>query len=1439
MTAELFYKNNPFLLIYKGWLIKFFEQSLLHLTLRSNLMWQPALISLGTSLNLLLLTLTQIVENHLDILPKIELQHFLSNMKKQLFSFLFFLLNGILAFSQDAYPVRFSHGTENFPENFASIRQTPAVKTGEIVNGKYPRYIQFTQIMNASERAAFEATGARVIGYIQFATYLVLLPQDFDFHQIESFSPRSVMPVDPSWKIARSLLEPPFGAWACRGDYIDINIQVYPSVRIAEGAALCRNNGLEVLKEGTQNGFLQLRIHKNRIKELASLPFIQYLELVPPPGQKEDTRGRSLHRSNLVASDAPGGKKYDGTGVHVLVRDDGQLGPHIDLQGRLNNFAQGSPESGTHGDGVVGIIGGAGNLDPTKKGMAAGAELYSVDYVNDFQDLTLPLHLNEGVTLTNSSYSDGCNTGYTLATQTVDQQLFEHPTLMHVFSAGNANPSDCGYGAGAGWGNITGGHKMAKNSIATANVYADATLETSSSHGPAYDGRLKPDITANGQDQESLDPNNGYQVFGGTSGAAPGIAGCLAQLTHAYRTINNVDDAPSALLKATILNTANDLGNVGPDFKFGWGQVNTWNALQVLEQNQWLEGDIDQNENENHSIVIPANVKEAKFMLYWAEPPAAENNARALINDLDLTVFNGLGEVSLPWKLDPTPNPIKLDTPAGKGRDSLNNMEQVLIENPATGVFLINIKGTEVPLGPQHYYLVWSFVKDEIKVTYPNGGEGFAPGEVERIHWDAYGNNGNFKLSYSTDGGNTFSPITTIGGDRRMFDWTVPNTISGKVYVKVSRGPLSDISDFPCSIVPVPQNLNITKVCPDSMTLAWDKINDTLRYDAYLLGNKYMELKGTTNTNSITFPILNAAMEQWVSVRTSYPDGLTGRRAIAIPWPGQLLNCPQSYDLALHELLSPGGNAIITCGGSSMDITIQVKNEGLNSSTGVIANYQSNNGPVVSEPLPDIPVGGSLDFTFQSPLLLGGNGNIVLKTWIEFPNDLASFNDTLSTSFPVISDGVNQFFTEAFDTTSGFPLGWTAVNTDGGIGWKNTAGLFTPIVGPDDLLGNSMHMDNYEYGPNKEGMEDYLYMIPIDLAGLAEPSLSFDVAHARYNGTYSDGLRVEVFANCDLGAAPITIWEKVDPALATVADQTSYYYAGSGTDWRHESVNLAPFADQKIVIRFVSTNGYGNSLYLDNIGIGQYETPVFPIAEFMAPDTICRQDTVVYQAIPTTGNPNYSWSFGSAALPSAATGIGPHTVVYPTGGVKTVRLIVTNSAGGDTLYRIVVVRQLATANFSSLFNGLTATFTNSSTNASSFLWDFGDGMTSTQANPIHTYTAPGNYVVSLSATNLCRTHTKMANIGVSGVNELDNQVEIRILPNPTVGDFAAELDSRINGLVKLILFDASGRKVTGKEIMLKQGISRVAFENLNLPKGLYQLNIQADGKQATYSISVQ
>lgn len=1359
---------------------------------------------------------------------------------KKLYTLLLLLALFSPLFSQQNLTVHFQSGDEIFPENFSDTAENFAVHPAEMVSSYYVRYVQCTEIPSAAERAAVEAEGVRFLGYVSFGAYLVALPQDFDLKKLEKIRVRSIVSVKNEWKMAKNLREQPFGEWALHGDLLDVNLQVYPHVSIAQSAEMCRRLGMTILLEGNQNGFLQVRFSKNKLDEVAALPWVQSLELVPPPSEPDDTRGRALHRSNGLDSDHAFGKKFNGDGVSILVRDDGPVGEHIDFQGRVQDLT-GFGDNGNHGDGVSGIFTGAGNLDPTKKGMAAGATLYVVRYTPEFQDQTLPLHLQKNVTITNSSYSNGCNAGYTLAAQTVDKQIFENPTLMHVFSSGNSNNiSTClSYGAGSQWGNITGGHKMAKNAIATANLNADASLVGSSSRGPAYDGRLKPDISANGNQQYSTDHNNTYMEFSGTSAAAPGIAGCLAQLTHAFKSLNNGQQPPSALLKAAILNTANDLGNAGPDFKYGWGHVNTTRALQLLEENRWLQDIAYQSLPLEYSIQIPSGIKQARFMLYWAELPASVAAAKALVNDLDLTVTSVAdGSISLPWKLDPTPDPAILDLPAGHGRDSLNNVEQVTLDNPAPGFYTVRVLGTEIPLGAQPYFLVWEFLTDEAKITYPIGGEGFVPGEFERIHWDAYGNDGTFSLRYSTDNGFSWNQIADVPGNKRMYDWQIPNIVSGRVRLQIQRGVQTHTTEFPLSIAPLPTDIQVAQVCPNSMTINWKPAADTLASNVYLLGKKYMEVVGTTPGNTFTIPLQNGGTEQWVSVRASGPNGLAGRRAVAVRWPGELKNCVQPDDLGVRFLLSPNVEADIRCNPFSIPISVEVKNEGANAISGAMLNYQANNQPVVSQTLPNIPPNQTLSFTFQTPLSVTENEQINLKIWSTYAAEDAFFNDTLRSTFDVLAKPVNGYFNEDFEGDNRLPFGWNITNPDGGITWTKT---MQPVTGSNGQSTNALRISCYSYFVN--GEEDHVDLIPVDLSGLSDPAIAFDVAHARrLNSNNVEKLRVEVFPACNLTAPPVVVWEKNDPELATTSPHSIPFSPNEAGDWRKEVAQLSQFAGQKIIVRFTSVNGSGNNIFLDNIGIVQYDLSP-PTAAFNASaDSVCNGETLVFQAIPTGGSfTNYTWNFGTSSQPTTASGLGPHTVKFSGVGDNTVRMIVLNALGTDTINKTIKILDAPTANFSAQISGLVVTFNNSSQKALTYFWDFGDNASSTLANPVHTYAAPGLYSVRLEATNQCKTVEKLLKVPITtSVNDLSNQFAIRILPNPTAGDFRVEIESKITeDEVRLSLFDAQGRLIKEMESAVNQGFNSISFENLRLPKGIYQLNVRTERGRQGFTVIVQ
>ena len=203
------------------------------------------------------------------------------------------------------------------------------------------------------------------------------------------------------------------------------------------------------------------RFPKQALNDLLSIPSLRSIDLQSEPGRPESDEGRHLHRSNAIDNDFYGGRSYDGTGVSQAVNDDGFAGPHIDFKGRNAQATVANDLNGDHGDMVAGIAGGAGNLDPTMRGMAPGSFLYIRQY-NANMGGTLDYHLDSNVLVFNSSYSNGCNAGYTNTTVLVDQEIYDNPTLMQVFSAGNSNGDDCGYGAGNQWGNITGGHKVGK-----------------------------------------------------------------------------------------------------------------------------------------------------------------------------------------------------------------------------------------------------------------------------------------------------------------------------------------------------------------------------------------------------------------------------------------------------------------------------------------------------------------------------------------------------------------------------------------------------------------------------------------------------------------------------------------------------------------------------------------------------------------------------------------------------------------------------------------------------------------------------------------------------------------------------------------------------------------------------------------------------------------
>ncbi len=1353
----------------------------------------------------------------------------MNTLKIQLLRSLIFLL--LISFAErpklyaQSHSLQLRTGTVDLPEN-AGQYDPAALPASARLGEQYYVLLQFFALPDAKQRQSQAEEGIHLLDYLHAKTYIAALSKDVQAGLLQARGVRSVVPIP-----AFAKWDPRLDAYLSSGPKLtEVMLLTQKNIPEEQVEKYLRQDGMQLVRHS--NRLWRVRVLTNRLPDLLNLPYIAWIEPVPARGEPEDTRGRSLLRSNAINGLLPSSYHFDGSGIGVLVRDDGALGPHIDFQGRLHN-APGFSLGGTHGDGVGGILAGAGNLDPYMQGMASGAEVYAIPYQADFLDNTLDLHIEEGILVTNSSYSNGCNVGYTAITQEVDQQMYDYPTFLHVFSAGNSNNADCDYGAGNQWGNITGGHKQGKNVIATANLYQNGNLVNSSSRGPAYDGRIKPDIAANGAGHYSTTEGNDYQEFGGTSGAAPCIAGIAAQLHQAYQSWNGGQTAPAALLKTLLLNTATDLGNPGPDFKYGWGQAHALRALRALEEGRYVEGSLDQGEQSSMPLSIPAGLAQVKIMLYWADVPAFPDAAVALVNDLDLTLEAPDGTIHYPYVLDHTPDPTLLDQPATTGEDHLNNMEQVAVENPMPGSWTIHINGTAVPQGPQTFYLNWDFLTAGPEITYPSGGEGFVPGSMERIHWDAYGSDGSFELEYSLDSGQVWNALATVNGDQRMFDWLVPEEISGQVLLRISRNGQSDLSEV-FSIIGVPENLQVDVACPDSIQLSWDSVPGAVAYDFFVLGDRFMDSVATTSANSISIPTLNGnpSLDYWFAVRAVTETGLPGQRSIAEFFNEGLVNCQLNKDLELSQLNAPTVNLATGCESFFSDVSILLTNNGQNPVENPVLSYQLNEEPVVEEnPSLTLMPGQSAEYTFDTPLFIDANGDYQLKIWGYTADDEAFFNDTLSHAFSLSiypGQGVQAEYNEDFEAGE-LPQYWDIFNPDLGLGWELRDG----ILGSNGNPTHCYYVNNYAY--SDQGQEDALITLPFDLTAVGPDehiALAFDLAYARYNDIYQDALRVDIYTDCGSTFAG-TLYNKAGSELETDPPSTAVYEPSGADSWRREFINLDAFKGESVVLRFVNITGYGNSLFLDNISLIQGLPPVAGFSS--SATTVCQNSALLFISTASGEDLSYQWDFGTGALPSSAIGPGPYAVFFTQAGPQVISQTVTNGFGEDTYQQVITVSPPAQAAFSYSYQGYGQyQFTSNSVSADTYLWDFGDGSSSTEANPLHQYQSEGNYTVSLSIDGPCGSAEVSEEIDVITASTEAYVLPFTVYPNPNAGHFLLRLQAgqawswTIKDLQGRLLERPEG-SLSAKEVSVKT----------DLPPGTYLLSVESeDGRRGSLLLHI-
>ncbi|WNJ19150.1 PKD domain-containing protein [Pontibacter sp. G13] len=1181
---------------------------------------------------------------------------------------LLMLLATGLAHAQNSPPLLLRTGTVYPASNVESFIQGPNPRGKAIAEGKYVRILQFTHILTDAERLEIERTGLELMDYLPKYSYLTAFPERYDRTQLLNLGVRSVIKLDATSNMQPELFSGNWPDWIIRGDKLEVTLTYFEHVSANTFLGQLAAAGYEVTHHNAFSRYVHALIPNGDLGKLATWGSIQFIEPIPAPAVPDDVRGRGIHRSNAIDNEFSTGRHYDGSGVSVVVNDDGYVGPHIDFQGRTEQSNVANDFTGTHGDMVAGILGGAGNLDPTMKGMASGSFLWIRQYSSALPN-TVSLHTNDTVLVFSSSYSNGCNSGYTNLTNQVDQEIHTYPTLLQVFSAGNSNNNDCGYGAGNQWGNITGGHKQGKNVIATANLAYDAVLQNSSSRGPAHDGRIKPDISAHGAGQMSTDPNNSYAAGGGTSAAAPGISGVVAQLHQAHRELNSGQTAESPLIKAVLLNTAHDLGNAGPDFKFGWGRVNAFRAAQTLENQHYLSATISQGGLNSHTIQVPAGTEQVKIMVYWLDPAGSVSTSQALVNDLNMTTVSPGGTTHLPWLLDHTPNATTLDLPATQGVDSINNVEQVVIDNPAAGNYFVTVSGHAVPSGPQKYYVVYDFWQDEVTVTYPMGGEGWVPGESERIHWDANEASGTFDIEYTVDNGNTWQNIVSgLPSETRAYDWTVPTEWSGEARIRVSRGSTQDESDENFTIGVLPTNLEIAQVCSSHTLLTWDSVPGAIAYDVFMLGNRYMDSVGTSTTPYFQVNGTNSQAENWFAVRAIGPNGIRTRRTIAVNSTPGVVNCNANPDLSIKQLTSPG-SLEQECF-PTIPVEFSFQNISVSAVGSITLGYQVNGGPIQTGSFTGtLSPGISQSHVFSIPINNPGIGTHTFKVWVASPTDTDPTNDTLSTNFQVSGNTISSFpYTENFDTynscSTNFDCGATLCPL--GNGWLQRTNGVVDDIDFRVTTNSTPSSDTGPTGDHTSGNGNFLYTeasngCNFTVAELVSPCIDFSNSIAPVASIW-----YHMWGD-DMGSLHIDLFDGNDWILDIVPPKTG----NQGNNWQEWQIPLNAYVGGPVNLRIraITGSGYQSDIAIDDFSIT--ETVQGAIAAF----TVDKTQGCVGQDFSFNDQSQYSpnswnWTITPNTFifvnGTSATDPDPQ-VQFTAAGTYDVSLTVNNGIGPNTL----------------------------------------------------------------------------------------------------------------------------------------------------------------------------
>lgn len=619
--------------------------------------------------------------------------------------------------------------------------------------------IQFIELPNRAMRQRLVTKGVRLLSYINGNAYFATVdqPEVLGFETFEAKRDpalslvRWIGQIEPADRVEPNVLEGKFDDWAINEDgTVKIRVMLFGDVDSTAQIELL-NRYIKQFNQHSPN-IWQLNIEPEKIQSLINEDGVHWIEQEPPPYELLNDVTRDVIGVDVVQNfDAtiPTYNGYSGNGIQIMIRDSG-IDNHDDFQGRV--FAS-NPTWSDHGTHVVGIVGASGvrsnqsddNGNPNGgvafqwRGMAPNVQFVGYDVGWDATTYSTAMSIY-GVDISNHSHVQSCNSDYTTDAVSVDD-VVRNDTLYVFAAAGNSGERPRNCASYEGYLSIIG--SVAKNSLCLGNYNSASGLRwITSSMGPTFDGRIKPDLVAPGRCSSTV-YNNRYDFKSGTSMASPCAAGVTALMLEAFWDTYGDDNLRPlfSTMRAILIETADDLVqapnepgqddcpdfvganaqppffHAGPDWATGYGLINAEDAVSMIRNKHLFLQDSIENvgDIDVFPIFVPPGTPELKVSLVWddyAGDPTTPKTSSKLVNDLNLTLIEPKGIIEhKPWVLSPL-NPAddgNIDpadiVAATTGKDHLNNVEQVQVTNPVSGIWIARVDESRLPEPSQSYSL--------------------------------------------------------------------------------------------------------------------------------------------------------------------------------------------------------------------------------------------------------------------------------------------------------------------------------------------------------------------------------------------------------------------------------------------------------------------------------------------------------------------------------------------------------------------------------------------------------------------------------------------------------------------------------------------------------------------------------------------------------------